>query len=80
MGPETRDDFRVAIICALPLEAAAVLNLFDQRYDKDGSKYGKQKGDNNAYTFGRIGRHDIVLVHMPEMGVYNATRVASNID
>jgi ankyrin repeat protein/nucleoside phosphorylase len=79
MDPETRDDFRVAIICALPLEAAAVLDLFDQRYDKDGSRYGKQDGDNNAYTFGRISRHDIILVHMPGMGVYNATRVASNI-
>jgi len=79
MAPQTRDDFRVAIICALPLEAAAVLGLFDQRYDKDGSKYGKQEGDINAYSTGRIGRHDIVLVHMPGMGVYSATRVASNV-
>lgn len=79
MGPETRDDFRVAIICALPREAAAVLALFDQRYDKDGSKYGKQEGDINAYSTGRVGRHDIVLVHMPGMGVYSATRVASNL-
>ena len=79
MGPGSRDDFRVAIICALPLEAAAVLSLFDQRYDKDGSRYGKQEGDINAYSTGRIGRHDIVLVHMPGMGVYSATRVASNV-
>jgi ankyrin repeat protein/nucleoside phosphorylase len=79
MGPGSRDDFRVAIICALPLEAAAVLDLFDQRYDKDGSKYGKQEGDINTYSTGRIGRHDIVLAHMPGMGVYSATRVASNI-
>lgn len=79
MGPESRDDFRVAIICALPLEADAVLNLFDQRYDKDGSKYGKQEGDTNIYSTGRIGRHDIVLVHMPGMGVCDATRVASNL-
>jgi ankyrin repeat protein/nucleoside phosphorylase len=79
MGPESRDDFRVAIICALPLEAAAVLDLFDQRYDKDGSKYGKQKEDTNTYSTGRIGRHDIVLAHMPGMGIYNATSVTSNI-
>jgi ankyrin repeat protein/nucleoside phosphorylase len=79
MGPESRDDFRVAVICALPLEAAAVLDLFDQRYDKDGSKYSKQEGDSNTYSTGRIGRHDIVLAHMPGMGVYNASRVASNI-
>jgi nucleoside phosphorylase len=79
MGPESRADFQVAIICALPLEADAVLDLFDQHHDKDGSRYGKQEGDTNAYSTGRIGRHDVVLVHMPGMGVYNATRVASNI-
>ncbi|KAI4850718.1 purine and uridine phosphorylase [Aureobasidium sp. EXF-8845] len=77
--PESRDDFRVAIICALPLEAAAVLDLFDQRYDKDGSKYGKQEGDTNSYSTGCIGRHDIVLAHMPGIGIYSATSVALNI-
>ncbi|KAH0125603.1 hypothetical protein KCU90_g18184, partial [Aureobasidium melanogenum] len=76
MRPETRDEFEVAIICALPLEAAAVLDLFDQRYDKDGSQYGKQEGDTNTYSTGRIGRHDIVLAHMPGMGKSSAASVA----
>jgi ankyrin repeat protein/nucleoside phosphorylase len=79
MDPESRDDFRVAIICALPLEATAVLNLFDQRYDKSGSRYGKQEGDTNTYSTGRIGRHDVVLVHMSGMGPTDAARAASNI-
>ncbi|KAG9550964.1 hypothetical protein KCU79_g13556, partial [Aureobasidium melanogenum] len=79
MLPETRDDFEVAIICALPLEAAAVLDLFDQRYDKDGSQYGKQEGDTNTYSTGRIGRHDIVLAHMPGMGKSSAASVASGL-
>jgi nucleoside phosphorylase len=79
MAPESRDDFRVAIICALPLEADAVLDLFDQHYDNDGSKYGKQEGDTNTYTTGRFGPHDVVLVHMPGMGVNNASMVASKI-
>jgi hypothetical protein len=76
MGPESRDDFRVAIICALSLEADAVLDLFDQHYDNDGSKYGKQEGDTNTYTTGRFGPHDVVLVHMPGMGVNNASMSA----
>ncbi|KAH0022815.1 purine and uridine phosphorylase, partial [Aureobasidium melanogenum] len=79
MRPETRDEFEVAIICALPLEAAAVLDLFDQRYDKDGSQYGKQEGDTNTYSTGRIGRHDIVLAHMPGMGKSSAASVASGL-
>ncbi|KAH0162964.1 purine and uridine phosphorylase, partial [Aureobasidium melanogenum] len=79
MCPESRDDFEVAIICALPLEAAAVLDLFDQRYDKDGSQYGKQEGDTNTYSTGRIGRHDIVLAHMPGMGKSSAASVASGL-
>ncbi|KAH0370231.1 purine and uridine phosphorylase, partial [Aureobasidium melanogenum] len=79
MLPKTRDDFEVAIICALPLEAAAVLDSFDDRYDKNGSKYGKQDGDINTYSTGRIGRHNVVLAHMPGMGISSAARVASNI-
>ncbi|KAH0023472.1 purine and uridine phosphorylase, partial [Aureobasidium melanogenum] len=79
MLPETRDDFEVAIICALPLEAAAVLDSFDERYDKNGSKYGKQEGDTNTYSTGRIGRHNVVLAHMPGMGISSAAGVASNI-
>ncbi|KAG9527496.1 purine and uridine phosphorylase, partial [Aureobasidium melanogenum] len=79
MLPETRDNFEVAIICALPLEAAAVLDSFDQRYDKNGSKYGKQEGDTNTYSTGRIGQHNVVLAHMPGMGISSAARVASNL-
>ncbi|KAI4718290.1 purine and uridine phosphorylase [Aureobasidium sp. EXF-10727] len=80
MCPETRDEFEVAIICALPLEAAAVLSLFDQRYDQYGpSRYGKHEDDKNTYSTGRIGRHNIVLAHMPGMGITSAVRVASHL-
>ncbi|KAI4730667.1 purine and uridine phosphorylase [Aureobasidium sp. EXF-10728] len=80
MCPETRDEFEVAIICALPLEAAAVLGLFDQRYDQYGhSRYGKHEDDKNTYSTGRIGRHNIVLAHMPGMGITSAVRVASHL-
>ncbi|KAG9952733.1 purine and uridine phosphorylase, partial [Aureobasidium melanogenum] len=79
MRPETRDEFEIAIVCALPLEAAAVIDSFDQRYDKNCSGYGKQEGDTNTYSTGRIGQHNVVLAHMPGMGVSSAASVASNI-
>ncbi|KAL2803418.1 hypothetical protein BJX63DRAFT_425293 [Aspergillus granulosus] len=79
MRPKSRDDFAIAIICALPLEADAVEALFDQYYDRLGKYYGKQRGDSNAYINGRIGKHDVVLCYMPEMGKGSAASVASGL-
>ncbi|KAL4882881.1 nucleoside phosphorylase domain-containing protein [Aspergillus karnatakaensis] len=77
--PRSRADFTVAIICALALEADAVEALFDETYDRLGRIYGKQPRDSNAYTNGRIGRHNVVLCYMPEMGKRSAASVASNL-
>ncbi|QSS58082.1 hypothetical protein I7I51_07504 [Histoplasma capsulatum] len=79
MPPRSRDDFAIAIICALPLEAEAVEALFDDTYDRLGKHYGKQRGDANAYINGRIGRHDVVLCYLPGMGKGNAAGVASSL-
>ncbi|KAL5000016.1 purine and uridine phosphorylase [Aspergillus recurvatus] len=74
-----RNDFAIAIICALPLEAEAVEALFDEHYDRLGKHYGKQPSDANAYINGRIGKHDVVLCYMPEMGKRSAAGVASSL-
>ncbi|KAL3483809.1 nucleoside phosphorylase domain-containing protein [Aspergillus germanicus] len=79
MRPRSRDDFAIAIICALPLEAEAVEALFDETYDRLGIHYGKQRGDANAYINGRIGKHDVVLCYMPGMGKGSAAGVASSL-
>jgi nucleoside phosphorylase len=79
MGPRSRADFAIAIICALPLEADAVEALFDEPYDRLGKFYGKQPGDANAYINGRIGSHDIVLCYMLRMGKGSAASVASSL-
>jgi nucleoside phosphorylase len=79
MRPRSRDDFAVAIICALPLEAEAVEALFDETYDRLGKYYGKQRGDANAYINGRIGKHDVVLCYLPGMGKGSAAGVASSL-
>lgn len=79
MPPTSRDDFAVAIICALTLEADAVEELFDETYDRLGRKYEKQPGDDNAYINGRIGKHNVVLCYMPGMGKGSAASVASSL-
>ncbi|KAL5043563.1 hypothetical protein BDW71DRAFT_210077 [Aspergillus fruticulosus] len=79
MRPRSRDDFAIAIICALPLEAEAVEALFDETYDRLGKHYDKQRGDANAYINGRIGKHDVVLCYMPGMGKGSAASVASSL-
>lgn len=76
--PSTRDGFEIAIVCALPLEADAVEALFDHHWEDDGAYYDKAPGDPNAYSTGTIGRHNVVLAHMPGMGKVNAALVASN--
>ncbi|KAL3462421.1 hypothetical protein BJX64DRAFT_259111 [Aspergillus heterothallicus] len=79
MRPESRNDFTVAIICALTLEADAVEAIFDETYDRLGQHYKKQPGDANAYVNGRIGAHNVVLCYMPGMGKGNAASVASSL-
>ncbi|BCR88831.1 uncharacterized protein ACHE_50029A [Aspergillus chevalieri] len=79
MRPKSRNDFAIAIICALPLEADAVEALFDETYDRLGKHYGKQPGDVNVYINGRIGRHHVVLCYLPGMGKGSAASVASSL-
>ncbi|KAL3495490.1 hypothetical protein BJX62DRAFT_222676 [Aspergillus germanicus] len=79
MRPSSRDNFAIAIICALTLEAEAVEELFDESYDRLGEYYRKQPGDDNAYINGRIGSHNVVVCYMPGMGRGSAASVASSL-
>ncbi|TKX27588.1 tetratricopeptide repeat-containing protein 2 [Elsinoe australis] len=74
--PLDRSGFHIALICALPLEADLLQEVFDSFYHG----FGKQHGDNNAYTTGTIGQHNVVLAHMPGIGVSNAASVASGLN
>jgi nucleoside phosphorylase len=79
LRPNSRDDFEIAIICALSIERNAVEALLDEEYETDGFSYGKAVGDSNAYTTGRLGNQHVVLAYMPGMGMISAAAVASNI-
>jgi phosphorylase superfamily protein len=73
--PRDRRDFEIAIICALPLEASVVGACFDKQWDDQ--TYGKAPSDSNAYSTGVIGHHNVVLVHMPNMGKVAAAIAAA---
>jgi nucleoside phosphorylase len=77
--PSRRDEFEIAIICALPLEYDAVSLLFDELWDEDGDQYGRAAGDDNSYTTGRIGKYTVVLALLPHMGKANAAGAAASI-
>jgi hypothetical protein len=76
--PPQRQDFEIAIICALRSEADAVEAVFDIFWDDDGKRYGKASGDPNAYTTGVIGSYNVVLAYMPSMGKGSAASVATS--
>ncbi|EXJ88937.1 hypothetical protein A1O3_02001 [Capronia epimyces CBS 606.96] len=71
-APRDRHGFKVALICALPDEASCVQALFDEFWDG----YGKAPGDDNAYTVGSMARHNVVLAHLPGMGIPTAAGAA----
>jgi nucleoside phosphorylase len=73
--PRDRNEFEIAIICALPIESDAVEALFDEFWEDH--TYGKAAGDTNTYTLGRIGHHDVVLAFMPGMGKSHSASVAA---
>lgn len=77
--PSRREDFEIAIICALTLEYDAVTCVFDEFFDEDGNAYGKAEGDSNLYTTGRIGKHSVVLVLLPHIGKVYAGSAAASI-
>ncbi|UKZ83913.1 hypothetical protein TrVFT333_011728 [Trichoderma virens FT-333] len=75
--PRGRHEFNIALICALPLEASIVSALFDAQYDAE--KYGKEQSDTNAYSMGAFDSHNVVLVHMPNMGKVAAATAAAHL-
>ncbi|KAK3340122.1 hypothetical protein B0H65DRAFT_510321 [Neurospora tetraspora] len=77
--PNGRSDFEVAIICALRLEFDAVCLLIDKLWDEDGDQYGKVDGDPNIYTTGRMGKCNVVLVLLPNMGKASAASAAASL-
>ncbi|KAH8696324.1 hypothetical protein BGW36DRAFT_428337 [Talaromyces proteolyticus] len=75
--PKGQHDFQIAIICALSVEASAVIASFDVVWPDQ--KYNKAPGDSNTYSFGAIGNYNIVLVHMSNIGKVAAATAATSL-
>ncbi|KAM0451779.1 hypothetical protein ACHAO4_005736 [Trichoderma viride] len=77
-APPRRQDFNVAVICAIVTEYNAVCQIFDEFWDEEGDQYGRAEGDLNTYTTGRIGKHNVVLALLPHIGKSNAAAAAAS--
>ncbi|KAG9529359.1 purine and uridine phosphorylase, partial [Aureobasidium melanogenum] len=72
---ESSDSYTVGWIAALPKEMAATLGMLDERHDKP-KDFVKPSSDTNAYCWGRIGDHNVVIASLAA-GVYGTTSAAT---
>ncbi|KAI9376649.1 hypothetical protein BJX61DRAFT_530663 [Aspergillus egyptiacus] len=77
--PSSRNEFEIAIICALPLEANAVICSLDEYWRDAHLQYRRADGDDNSYVFGRSGNHPVVVVTLPRMGLVEASSAARSL-
>lgn len=77
--PRSRDDFEIAIICALTLEADMVELILDKDWADESTTFGKAVGDQNCYTTGVIAKHNVVLAFSSGMGSNSAAMVATGL-
>ncbi|KAH8706069.1 hypothetical protein BGW36DRAFT_22327 [Talaromyces proteolyticus] len=69
---KTHDDYTIAWVCALPLEATTATVMLDTKHPP----LQQPPGDDNAYELGEIADHNIVVAHLPA-GVYGITSAAT---
>jgi nucleoside phosphorylase len=71
------DDYTVGWVCAVEVELVAAQELLDEEHDP----LDVPVNDNNNYTLGRIGRHNIVIAALPygQYGLVSAASVARDM-
>jgi nucleoside phosphorylase len=71
-------DYTVGWICAITTEYVAAQAFLDERHD--GPEY-VSTNDNNDYTLGRVGRHNVIIAGLPdgEYGIAAAAGVARDM-
>jgi len=73
----THEDYQIGIICALAIEKAAMVAMLDETH----ARLTKKSGDENEYTLGRVGAHNVVIACLSAglMGNGPAAIVANNM-
>ncbi|KAI0817992.1 hypothetical protein GGR55DRAFT_685440 [Xylaria sp. FL0064] len=76
----THSDYTVGWVCALPMEQTAAIAMLDQRH-ADLPKLSRLPNDNNTYTLGSIGSHNVVVACLPKgkMGTVSVAGVATQM-
>jgi hypothetical protein len=77
--PSCRNDFYIAIVCALQLEYNAVCFIFNEFWNNEQKSYGKADEDPNYYTTDRVNYYNIILALLPYMGKMNAASAAASM-
>ncbi|EGU73972.1 hypothetical protein FOXB_15517, partial [Fusarium oxysporum f. sp. conglutinans Fo5176] len=77
MQLDSHELYSIGWISALPIERAAATALLNERHDEPEG-FVQHQSDANSYTWGRIGKHNIVIASLPA-GVYGITSTASTI-
>ena len=80
-GPRQKhrnEDYTVGWICAITTEYVAAQAFLDERHDR--LEY-LPPNDNNNYTLGRVGKHNVVIAVLPdgEYGISSAATVARDM-
>ncbi|THV90326.1 hypothetical protein D6D26_09458 [Aureobasidium pullulans] len=80
-GPEHSKAYTVAWIAALPHERAAGEAMFDDEYEDPPADFIQNSGDPNAYSWGKIGKHYVVVAALPsgEYGLAPTAIVAQGL-
>jgi nucleoside phosphorylase len=73
----THKDYTVGWICALSSELTAAMAMLDEEH----LPLSQHAEDDNAYTLGRIGEHNVVIACLPagQMGTNSAATVAAQM-
>ena len=74
---QSRHSYSVGVICALAVEKAAIEAMLDKKHPR----LEKMARDENDYTLGRIGDHDVAIACLPagEIGKASAATVARDM-
>ncbi|KAF3922895.1 hypothetical protein ABW20_dc0100236 [Dactylellina cionopaga] len=72
--PRTHSQYNIGWVCALPKEQTAATAMLDETHDG----LSKTPNDDNIYTLGSIGKHNIVIACLPKgkLGAVSAATVA----
>ena len=66
-----REDYTVGWICAISTEYVAAQAFLDEKHK--GPEY-VSFNDNNDYTLGKFGKHNVVIAILPPRGVRHIVR------